>query len=242
MKILNFLFAALFCANAMGQSIKDAKILVYKYDYDVDPNIAQAADEKTTGKSLAKGFGGALSKDYYEDYAGKKTEYKHNGGNKLTASLIDTVYNITSARLKEKYNAELLPMEELDGKIKYIYGDPYNALPNATLKLARKNTTGYATYAKLFVSVQRQGVGVGNGFVDLGSTKAIVMVWMEIYDKDGNKIKDVKGEAKGEEPIVPSVNVGIGIKTKDGNIGMIRKHVCMLYGKAMDDLISKMGE
>ncbi|MFT3738785.1 MAG: hypothetical protein QM786_08495 [Breznakibacter sp.] len=243
MKIISLFIAAFISINAIGQSVKDAKILVYKYEYNVNEHIAKACEEKTTKRKAVSvsSFAGS-TKDFYQDYSGKKTEYADATGNKLTASLIDTVYSITNAKLKEKYNAELLPLKELDGKIKYVYPEPYYVFPNTTLKQAMKYANGYDWYGKCFISVERQGVGVGTDLVEVGSSKAIVMVWMEIYDKDGNKIKDVKGEAKGDESIIENVNANTDIKFSDSKLEHIRKHVCMLYGKAMDDLIGKMGE
>jgi hypothetical protein len=234
MKITSLLLAAFLCANAVGQSVKDAKIVVYKYSYIVDENIAKAAEDKSGSKSI--GFG--VSTDTYEDYAGKKTEYK-SSGNRLTASLIDTLYSIVNVKLKEKFNAQFLPINTLDGKVKYIYHDPYPTLPDATLKLAMKSIPDSVCYAKMTVSIQRQGVGVGIGSVGVGSTKAIVLVWMEIYGKDGKKLQDVKGEAKGDEPIISAINLKTDIKIKDSRLFFIRKHVSELYSKAIDDLIGK---
>jgi len=247
MRLTSFFVFVLLSTNIFGQTIKDSKILLYNYNYTIDDVVLKACEDKNqkVGLAISSPFS-KPKKTFYEDYAGKKTAYiESEGGKKIIASLTDTIYNITNKLFKETFNTEILPINELEGKIKYFNLNPaYPELPQTTLKMVCKGKTDYPLYSKLSIAIQRPGIsiGVGNedGDASIGSKKCVVIIYLDIYDKDGNKLFDDNNQAIGDESIFARVNyTGIG-ESAGGKLIEMRKYICTLYSIALEGLIAKM--
>ena len=174
-------------------------------------------------------------KTYYVDYSGKKTEYTR--GNRLIASLVDTLYQITQKHFKDSLNITLLPLNELEGKIKYDeYGYPSAPLEGSK-RIAIKKAPGYKRYAKLYINFH---TGTSAGFKGLTVGQKLPKVWikMKVYDENKDKLKSISVNKDFDKDIGVSTVKHAWTQREEYDLEVMRKNLSGLYELTMNDVLN----
>jgi hypothetical protein len=130
-----------------------------------------------------------LDEDLLDVFTSAKADNKTPSSDEFIKSIIDTFYTIASDKFKNELGLELLPLSELQGKVKYNSQFP-NCPDMANIKKVLKHATGYKYYTDYFVNV----------FSDIPDTpvkpapnkiKPLYAISFTIYNESGKQIKKI---------------------------------------------------
>ena len=131
-------------------------------------------------------------KMYYEDSNGKKTQYTITG-NKITASLLDTLHELTANHLKEKEGVKVSALNVLGDKVKYSI--KYPASPNtSSIKKTIKNAPGEDSYCWIYINYFA-GTAMDNigPMSEYRFSRAGVDIHIKLFSSTGELEKEMKG-------------------------------------------------
>lgn len=117
----------------------------------------------------------------------------------LMESIIDTFYFISSEKFKIEFGIELLPLNELQCKIKYS-----NLFPNcpdvANIKKVIKNASGYKFYTDYFVNIFSD-INTDYPVKSLMHIRPLYAICFNLYDATGKLVKNIKFSYKSKKPL-----------------------------------------
>lgn len=118
------LFFVVFYVNSSVQAFKNEKLVVLNYSITVDEVFVKATEKEEKKNLKLKDFSLKNTPMYetYTDYDGKETRFRHGPelGDFITASLIDTLFEITKKTFKTTFNSDFYPLSELGSKLNLI--------------------------------------------------------------------------------------------------------------------------
>jgi hypothetical protein len=141
-----------------------------------------------------------LDEELVDVFTSTKTDNKTVAGNEFIQSVIDTFYTIASAKFKNELGLELLPLAELNGKVKYNNQFP-NCPDMTNIKKVLKHASGYKYYMDYFVNVFSD---VPESSVTSLPTriKPLYAISFTIYDGSGRQVKKIDLSYKSKKPLI----------------------------------------
>ncbi len=117
-----------------------------------------------------------------------KTDDASASDNKIevTSGVIDSIYAISSDVFKDDLGLELLPLNELQNKVKYNSQFPNCPNEGNNIKKAVKNATGYKFYVDFFVNIYSGLNPSPNSKVTAKQIRPLYAISFTIYNKSGN--------------------------------------------------------
>jgi len=174
-------------------------------------------------------------KTYYVDYSGKKTEYKV--GSKLVASLIDTLYQMTSQRFEDSLNIHLLPLNELQDDIRYDATYPSCPAINSKRKAIRK-AGSYDRYCKIYINFNT-GSSVGVRGLTVGEKFPNVWIKINVYDENKNKLKKISVKKDFNKDLGVSTVKHQWTQRKEYDLETMRRNLSGLYSITLEDVVKE---
>ena len=178
----------------------------------------------------------------YTDTNGNATQWDPNNGNKLTASLIDTLFHTVRAALNQKYGVLFYELTELRniGNLSYSYSITYPDMPEIATLTMKKKAEMYKYYFTMKVDYRPAGVSVGSGSLGAKSGKPLADVSITLFD-NGNPVVTLTGSAKLDEKTGTSLSVaGVdGTEVSENNFDKVRNNLIeafnLAFAKALEN-------
>jgi hypothetical protein len=200
--------AILSCVGLRAQALQGSQPVTYFYIVNFDDNMVSIFKSSDTLNNIS-------------------TTPFDNG--KYLASLIDTFYYIAAEKFKNELGLELLPLGELQGKVKY--NNTYPECPHLpNIKKAIKTAAGYKYYVDFFVNV----------FSDLSpeSTlepaahriRPLYALSFSIYNRDGKPVKEIKLSYKSRKSLAD------GKENITSSTCEMKTKLCSFYNEALNEL------
>jgi hypothetical protein len=149
--------------------------------------------------------------------------------NELLASIADTFYTITLEKFRHELGLELLPLNALQGQVKY--STKYPNCPDVTnVKKVLKSASGYKYYADYYVNVFSDVSIYSPVIPSPTGIKPLYAISLTIYDQTGKLLKKINLSYKSNkalaEPRVDSNKTTERMKSK----------LCNLYSEALNQV------
>lgn len=145
----------------------------------------------------------------------------------LIASIIDTFYTMATITFKKELGLELLPLNELQGKIKY-----HNVYPNCpdltNIKKVLKVSPGYDFYTDYFVNIFADVNSTTPGMISPYKVRPLYAISLTLYDPKGKLVKKINLSYKARKPLAEGKP---GSKNPDSQ--QLKLKLCTSYSEAL---------
>lgn len=167
------------CVGLRAQSLQGSQPVTYFYTVNFDDNMVSIFNSTDSTSNIP-------------------TTSFDNG--KFLASLVDTFYCIAAKKFKTELGLELLPLNELQGKVKY--SSAYPECPNLpNIKKAVKTAAGYKYYVDYYVNVFSDLSPESTLEPSAKRIRPLYAISFTIYNRDGKPVKEVKLSYKSRQPL-----------------------------------------
>ena len=170
-----------------------------------------------------------MDNDLMEILTGNEnSKLSRSTGNEFIAGIIDTFYTIAAERLKSEIGLEMLPLAELQNKIKYSKEYP-NCPRTDNIKKVLKSASGYKYYMDYFVNI------FSDTYMESFSTppptrvKPLFAICFTLYDATGKPIEKVDFSYKSRKTLADP-NRPTGQKLAQ----QMKSRLCEDYNDALD--------
>ena len=183
MKTIVGIFVALMVSGVglKAQSLQSNKTATHFFIVNMDENLLNVLNEIKNDKKNETSSAVPIDKDLME-------------------SIIDTFYSISSEKFKIEFGIDLLPLNELQSKIKYS-----NLFPNCpdvvNIRKVIKNASGYKFYTDYFVNIFSDintDYPVKNALMHI---RPLYAFCFNLYDATGKLVKNIKFSYKSKKPL-----------------------------------------
>jgi hypothetical protein len=202
--VVILMFAAISQLSANAQSLQGEKVATHFYIVNLDEGLQKFFSSEKTDRS-------------------KFTEITLD--NKIIANIIDTFYTIATNKLKDDLGLNLLPLKELQNKIKYNSEYP-NCPETANIKKVLKSVSGYTYYTDFYVNVYSD-FSENMEALSPDKIKPLYAISFTLYDAKGNSIEKTDFSFRSKETL-----------TKDSiqDKNKIKMNLCKYYYEALNGL------
>lgn len=150
----------------------------------------------------------------------------------MVASIIDSVYNMSSQVFKSDLGLELLPLNELQSKIKY--NSEFPNCPNmVNIKKVLKTASGYKYYADYFVNIFSGLNPDSQAKPSLNQIRPLYAISFTLYDGTGKIVKKMDFSYKSKKPLAD--NKKDAAKTNEE----IKSKICSQYNLALNEFTAE---
>jgi len=141
-----------------------------------------------------------IDEDLLDVSTSAKVNDKTPSRNEFVVGIIDTFYAIASERFKNELGLELLPLGELQGKVKY--NSQYPNCPDMTnIKKVLKNAAGYKYYTDYFVNIFSDNNTDSSVKSAPNRIRPLYAICFTIYDASGKQVKKIDMTYKSRKPL-----------------------------------------
>lgn len=196
------------CVGLKAQKLQGSQPVIYFYTVNFDDNMVSIFNSSDTLNNVSSTV---LSND------------------KFLASLVDTFYCIAANKFKNELDLELLPLSELQGKVKY--SNTYPECPNlANIKKAVKTAAGYKYYVDYYVNVFSDLSPESTLEPSAKRIRPLYAISFTIYNRNGKPVKEIKLSYKSRKPLADE---------KDDMFAPschMKAKLCSFYNEALNEL------
>ena len=144
------------------------------------------------------------------------------------AGVIDTFYTIAAEKFKEDIGLELLPLNELNNKIKYNKKYP-NCPDMDNIKKVLKNVSGYKYYMDYFVNIFSDANTDFSAKPTPNRIKPLFAISFNLYDGTGKLIEKIDYSYKSNKSLSEGSKPGIRPKSQQ-----MKVRLCNSYSDALN--------
>ncbi len=167
------------CVGLRAQALQGTQPVTYFYTVNFDDNMVSIFNSSDTVNNVPS------------------TTFD-NG--KFLASLVDTFYCLAANKFKSELDLDLLPLSELQGKVKY--SNTYPECPNlSSIKKAVKSAAGYKYYVDYYVNVFSDLSPESTLEPNAKRIRPLYAISFTIYNRDGKAVKEIKLSYKSRQPL-----------------------------------------
>lgn len=207
MKKITFLSTILWfcCIGLNAQNLQGEKTVTHFYIVNIDNDLRDAITSNNSDVNYLKTF-----------------------SNNFVASIIDTFYTIASEKIKSDLGLELLPLNELQHKIKYNREYP-NCPDVYNIKKVLKGVAGYKYYMDYYVNVFSDLNTDSPVIPSLTRIRPLFAISFTLFNDQGKPVEKVTYSYKSRKPLA-EVN-----KQTNGSINeQLKTRLCDYYTEALN--------
>jgi hypothetical protein len=141
------------------------------------------------------------------------------------AAITDTFYTIAAEKFKTDLNLELLPINELKGKVKY--SNLYPDCPD--IKKVLKAAKGYKYYVDYYVNIYSNTAPAADN-MPTDIVTPMYAISFTVYDDNGKEFAKMHFVYKSKMPLTKNK------QEYDKLGGHIKSNLCSLYSEALNEL------
>lgn len=206
--LIILVFIIVSCVGLRAQSLQGSQPVTYFYTVNFDDNMVSIFNSSDTASSVPS------------------TTFDNS---KFLASLADTFYCIAAEKFKAELGLELLPLNELQGKVKY--SNAYPECPNlASIKKAVKTAAGYKYYVDYYVNVFSDLSPESTLEPNAKRIRPLYAISFTIYNRSGKPVKEIKLSYKSRKPLADEK------EDMSAPSCQMKVKLCNFYNEALNEL------
>jgi len=206
--VLLFALVTLCSLKSGAQTTSKDKAVTYFYVVNLDDDLSRIL-------SLKK----VVEKD--------STAFDQKLNNEMIASIADTFYTITLEKFRHELGLELLPLNALQGQVKYNTKYP-NCPDVSNVKKVLKSASGYKYYADYYVNVFSDVSIYSPVIPSPTGIKPLYAISLTIYDQTGKVLKKINLSYKSNKALVD-------LKADSNKSGeQMKSKLCNMYSEALN--------
>lgn len=199
-------FTIVSCIGLKAQSLQGSQPVTYFYTVNFDDNMVSIFNSSDTVSCVPS------------------TTFENS---KFLSSLVDTFYSLAAEKFKAELGLELLPLNELQGKVKY--SNAYPECPNlASIKKAVKTAAGYKYYVDYYVNVFSDLSPESTLEPNAKRIRPLYAISFTIYNRNGKPVKEIKLSYKSRKPLAD--------EDLSAPSCQMKAKLCNFYNEALNEL------
>jgi hypothetical protein len=201
--------AIISCIGIKGQSLLTNQSVTYFYTVNFDKTLANLFNSTDVNNTVNKSY--------------------NTINNNIIAGIIDTFYHIASEKFRNELNMELLPLKELQGKIKY--NTMYPKCPNiVNIKKVMKFASGYTYYIDYYINIFSDLTPNLYDALPPTRIKPVYAISFTLYNSTGEQIKEIKLCYKSKKNLVSEQ------ENLNKTSQKMKSQLCSFYSEALNQL------
>jgi hypothetical protein len=155
--------------------------------------------------------------------------FKEKVNKEFISSIIDTFYKIASDKFKSELGLELMPLNELQGKVKY--NESYPDCPYvANIKKVVKSVSGYQYFVDYYVNVFTDLSVNSAPTLTPAMIKPIYAISFTIYNNNGKLLKQIQLCYKAKKSLAKTHEINTNTNKE------VKTELCSFYNEALDQV------
>jgi hypothetical protein len=202
--------AIISCIGIKGQSLQTNQSVTYFYTVNFDKTLAQLFNSTDVNNTINESYNTFTNND-------------------VIAGIIDTFYCIASEKFRSELSMELLPLKELQGKVKYSM--MYPKCPSITnIKKVMKSASGYQYYVDYYINVYSDLTPTLYDALPPTRIRPVYAISFTIYDSNGVQVKEIKLCYKSKKTLANEQ------EKLDKTSQKMKSQLCSFYSEALNQL------